>query len=66
MKQLKLHIIAFLMLIPCLLILAEDNLWSTAIGLLYIAVMVMVSRTPRGRQFIRRYYREILRLERGL
>lgn len=63
MKQLKLHAVMALLLTPLFaLVLSNDLLWSI-VGLVYIAVLFRVSHTPAGKQFIREYYREIIRLE---
>lgn len=66
MKQTALHAVAFAAFSPLVLVTCEDV--STIIfGLLYaLALGSTINRTKAGRRFLRRYYREILRLENSL
>ena len=64
MKRIILHLEALAMLLPLLLV-TGSSLVHQAIGLLYLVCLVFFAApTVSGKRFIRKYYREILRLER--
>lgn len=59
----KIHITAFAIILPLILIVTEGNPVINLIGLVYALILYRLSKTPAGKQFICRYYREVLRLE---
>lgn len=63
MNSIKLHSIAFAAILPCILTLSESSLIVNLAGIIYTLLLFRLSRTKRGKRFIRSYYREILRLE---
>lgn len=63
MNSIKLHSIAFAVILPCILALLEGSLIINLVGVLYILLLFRLSYTKPGKRFIRRYYKEILRLE---
>ena len=63
MNSIKLHSIAFAVILPCILTLLEGSLIINLVGVLYILLLFRLSYTKSGKRFIRRYYKEILRLE---
>jgi hypothetical protein len=63
MNRIKIHCLAFAILMPCIMAFSEGSLVINVVGLAYILVLFRLSSTTRGRRFIRTYYREILRLE---
>lgn len=63
MNSIKLHSIAFAVILPCILALSEGPLIINLVGVLYILLLFRLSYTKPGKRFIRRYYKEILRLE---
>lgn len=63
MNSIKLHSIAFAVILPCILALSEGLLIINLIGIAYILFLFKLSSTKIGKRFIRRYYKEILRLE---
>lgn len=63
MNSIKLHSIAFAVILPCILALSEGLLVINLIGIAYILFLFRLSSTKIGKRFIRRYYKEILRLE---
>lgn len=63
MNSIKLHSIAFVVILPCILALSEGPLIINLIGIAYILFLFRLSSTKIGKRFIRRYYKEILRLE---
>lgn len=63
MNSIKLHSIAFAVILPCILALLEGSLIINLVGVLYILLIFRLSYTKPGKRFIRRYYKEILRLE---
>lgn len=65
--SIKLHLTAAVVLLPLLVLLMADELIFALAGLLYFAGLIFVARsTTAGRRFVRRYYREMLRLEREM
>lgn len=64
MKRVRLHLIAFALLLPCMMAFNEGKLVLNFLGLAWILVLFFLSSTMKGKRFIRDYYREILRLER--
>lgn len=65
--NIKLHLIAAAVLLPLLVFLMADEIVFALVGLFYFAALIYVGRsTTAGRKFLRRYYREMLRLERML
>ena len=63
MNSIKLHSIAFAVILPCILALSEGSSIINLVGVLYILLLFRLSYTKPGNQFIRSYYREVLRLE---
>lgn len=63
MNSIKLHSVAFAVILPCILALSEGSLIINLVGVLYILLLFRLSYTKPGKQFIRSYYREVLRLE---
>ena len=63
MNSIKLHSIAFVIILPCILALSEGQLVINLVGILYILLLFRLSYTKPGKRFIRSYYREVLRLE---
>ena len=63
MNSIKLHSIAFAVILPCILALSGGLLIINLIGTAYILFLFRLSSTKIGKRFIRRYYKEILRLE---
>ena len=63
MSSIKLHSTAFVVALPCILALSEGLLIINLIGIAYILFLFRLSSTKIGKRFIRRYYKEILRLE---
>lgn len=63
MKSIKLHSIAFAIILPCILIFSEGELIINILGLVYMLFLFRLSGTTKGKQFVRSYYKEILRLE---
>ena len=63
MNSIKIHCLAFVILMPCIMAFSESNPLINIIGLAYILVLFRLSSTTSGRRFIRAYYKEILRLE---
>jgi len=63
MNSIKLHSIAFAIILPCILALSEGSLIINLVGMLYTLLLFRLSYTKPGKRFIRSYYREVLRLE---
>ena len=63
MNSIKLHSITFAVILPCILALSGGLLIINLIGIAYILFLFRLSSTKIGKRFIRRYYKEILRLE---
>ena len=63
MNSIKLHSIAFAVILPCILALLEGSLIINLVGILYMLLIFRLSYTKPGKRFIRSYYREVLRLE---
>lgn len=63
MKNIKLHCKAFAIILPIVLLFSEGSLLVNFIGLIYLLLLFGASNSKSGKQFIRRYYREILRIE---
>lgn len=63
MKRVRLHLVAFVMLMPCILLVNDGEAVYNFIGLAWIFVLCCISCTSKGKRFIRSFYREILRLE---
>lgn len=66
MKSIKIHGIAFAIILPCILVFSEGEPVVNLIGIAYILFLFKLSGTTIGRRFIRSYYREILRIENWL
>lgn len=67
MKRITLHFTACALFAPCLLAFTAGSLFVAAAGAAYMAVLVYeCGHTARGRRFARKYYREVLRLEKLL
>jgi uncharacterized membrane protein len=65
MKRLVLHLTAFGLFAPVLLMFTEDFICNI-VGILYITMLCGWFSTDNGKRFLRRYYREVLRIERDL
>jgi hypothetical protein len=66
MKRLFLHLTAFGLFAPVLLMFTEDFICNI-VGILYITMLCFGwFSTDNGKRFLCRYYREILRIERDL
>lgn len=66
MKRFLLHLTAFGLFFPVLLMFTE-NLVCNILGVLYTTILVFGwFATDNGKRFLRRYYREILRIEKDL
>lgn len=64
MKAIKIHLTAFAVLLPLLAVVSTGNLAANFLGVLYAAgLYIYTANSERGKRFIRRYYREVLRLE---
>ena len=63
MNSIKLHSVAFVAILPCILTLSEGSLVVNLMGIIYTLFLFRLSYTKPGKRFIRSYYREILRLE---
>lgn len=63
MNSIKIHCLAFAILMPCIMAFSEGSLVINIIGMAYILALFRLSSTTSGRRFIRIYYKEILRLE---
>jgi len=65
-KRIFLHLIAFVALMPCMLIFnVSKEIWVNLLGFIYVAYLFLAwNESKRVRRFIRDYYREILRIER--
>jgi len=63
MNSIKIHCLAFVVALPCILALSEGLLIINLVGILYMLLIFRLSYTKPGKRFIRRYYKEILRLE---
>lgn len=67
MKRITLHLTACALFAPCLLAFTSGCLLANAVGTLYAGCLVYMSgHTVKGRKFTRKYYREVLRLEKLL
>lgn len=67
MKRITLHLTACMLFAPCLLAFTSGCLLANAAGTLYAGCLVYMSgHTAKGRKFTRKYYREVLRLEKLL
>jgi hypothetical protein len=63
-KKVFLHVVAFVMILPCLLMFNAGSTIINFLGLAWVLFLVAASNTNAGKRFLRSYYREILRLER--
>jgi len=66
MNSIKIHSLAFVIFMPCVMAFSEGSLIINAIGLAYILVLFKLSGTTIGKRFIRSYYKEILWIENRL
>jgi hypothetical protein len=67
MKRILLHLTAFGLFAPAFVLLCADNLLCNIAGVLYITMLCFGwFSTCDGKRFLRRYYMEILRIERDL
>ena len=66
MKRISLHLIAFVALMPCMLMFnVSEQIWVNFLGIIYVAYLFLAwNESKRVRRFFRDYYREILRIER--
>lgn len=67
-KRILLHLIAFVALVPCMLMFnVSGEIWVNLLGFIYVCYLIILCNECEAvRKFIRRYYHEILRIERGL
>ena len=66
MKRLFLHLTAFGLFLPVLLMFTE-NFVCNILGVLYTTILVFGwFPTDNGKRFLRLYYKEILRIEKDL
>ena len=67
-KRIMLHLIAFVALVPCMLMFnVSGGIWVNILGFIYVCYLIILCNECEAvRKFIRRYYHEILRIERGL
>ena len=67
-KRILLHLIAFVALVPCVLMFnSSGEIWVNLLGFIYVCYLIILcNECETVRKFIRRYYHEILRIERGL
>lgn len=63
MNSIKIHCLAFVILMPCTMTFSEGSLVVNILGVAYMLLLFRLSSTTIGRRFIRTYYKEILRLE---
>ena len=63
MKRVRLHLVAFVMLMPCALMFNSGEAVYNFIGVAWFFILCCLGSTDKGKRFIRSYYREILRLE---
>lgn len=64
MKRIKLHICAFILFAPFIILLMSSTIILQILSAVYFGWLVFgFSSTIIGRRFFLRYYREILRLE---
>lgn len=66
MNSIKLHSIAFAIILPCILAFSEGSLIINLLGIVYILFLFKLSGTTIGKRFIRSYYKEILWIENQL
>ena len=67
MKRITLHLAACTLFAPCLLAFTSGCLLANAAGTLYAGCLVYMSgHTAKGRKFTRKYYKEVLCLEKLL
>lgn len=66
MKRMKLHLQAFALFAPAIIGIICSTIIIVLLVLIYSIGLYRWSRTINGRNFLRSYYREILRLERML
>lgn len=67
-KRILLHLIAFVALVHCVLMFnSSGEIWVNLLGFIYVCYLIILCNECEAvRKFIRRYYHEILRIERGL
>lgn len=65
MKRIKLHLQACALFTPVILLLSSTII-IVLLSLIYFIGLYRWSKTRNGRNFLRSYYREIMRLERML
>ncbi len=64
MKRIKLHICAFILFAPVIILPMSSTIILQILSAVYFGWLVFgFSSTIKGRKFLRRYYREVLRLE---
>ena len=63
MKVIKLHLIALVAFLPCIMIVSEDNPVINILGLLWAVLVYRLSVTKPGKKFVCSYWREIIRIE---
>ena len=66
MKRIKIHIIAFAIFLPLITIFSEGNLAINLFGIIYAFSLFWLSKTTRGKQFIRSYHKEVCRIENSI
>ena len=64
MKRIKLHICAFILFAPVVILLMSSTIILQILSAIYFGWLALgFSSTIIGRRFFLRYYREVLRLE---
>lgn len=63
MKRMKLHLQAFVLFAPAIIGIICSTIIIVLLSLIYFIGLYRWSKTRNGRNFLRAYYREILRLE---
>lgn len=66
MNSIKIHCLAFAILMPCIMAFSEGSLVVNILGVAYMLLLFRLSGTTIGKRFIRAYYKEILRIENQL
>jgi len=64
-KRIALHLIALVVLMPCMLVFnISEKLWVNILGLIYCCYLyIILNESDAAKRFVRRYYHEILRLQ---
>ena len=61
--MIKSIILLTVILMPCLLAFSESNsVWPNIIGLCYMFILALLSRTKKGEQFCRKLYKNLTKV----